>query len=99
MLYAWPGNVRELKNEVERAVVMTPTDIMGEDVILQDQELNGETLKPLKQAKKDFEKNYLLRLIELTGGNISKAAKLSGKYRADLYELLKKYGSIRVSQP
>jgi len=91
MLYNWPGNVRELKNEVERAVIMTATDILEDSVILQGQELNGKKLKPLKQAKKDFEKNYLTRLIEITGGNISEAAKLSGKYRADLYELLKKY--------
>jgi two-component system response regulator GlrR len=48
-------------------------------------------LQPLKDAKESFEKNYLTRLIELTGGNISQAAKLAGKYRADLYDLLKKY--------
>ena len=59
--------------------------------VLQEQELDGQALKPLKEAKEDFEKDYLLRLIELTGGNVSKAAALSGKYRADLYELLKKY--------
>ncbi|MGD2022967.1 MAG: helix-turn-helix domain-containing protein, partial [Desulfobacterales bacterium] len=49
-------------------------------------------LQSLKDAKKNFEKNYLIQLIELTGGNVSQAAKLAGKYRADLYNLLKKYG-------
>ncbi|MCP5005849.1 MAG: two-component system response regulator GlrR, partial [Planctomycetes bacterium] len=39
----------------------------------------------------DFEKEYLVQLIGLTNGNVSQAAKLAGKYRADLYDLLKKY--------
>lgn len=91
MLYTWPGNVRELKNEVECAVVMATTDIITEEGVLQTQELETDKLKPLKQAKADFEKGYLTGLMDLTGGNISKAAEISGKYRADLYELLKKY--------
>lgn len=36
-------------------------------------------------------RNYLIQLIEVTKGNVSQAAKLAGKYRADLYELLKKH--------
>jgi two-component system response regulator GlrR len=91
MLYDWPGNVRELKNEVERAVVMTNQDLITEDIVLPGQEAEGEILKPLKQAKEEFEKDYLERLIDLTSGNVSRAAELSGKYRADLYELLKKH--------
>ena len=50
-----------------------------------------EPWKPLKQAKGAFEKNYLIRLLELSGGNISQASRLAGKYRADFYDLLKKY--------
>lgn len=92
MLYDWPGNVRELKNEVERAVVMTIQDLITGDVVLPGQEeAEGEMLKPLKQAKEEFERDYLERLIDLTSGNVSRAAELSGKYRADLYELLKKH--------
>ena len=45
-----------------------------------------------QQAKDDFEKNYLIQVMELTQGNVSQAAKIAGKYRADLYELLEKYG-------
>ena len=91
MLYDWPGNVRELKNEVERAVVMTTQDLITEDIVLPGQETEGEILKPLKQAKEEFERDYLERLIDLTSGNVSRAAELSGKYRADLYDLLKKH--------
>lgn len=87
----WPGNVRELENTIESAVAMADKNVINEDLILQTQSIADEGLKPLKDAKKDFEKDYLIQLITLTGGNVTKAAKLAGKYRADLYELLKKY--------
>lgn len=91
MLYAWPGNVRELENAVEGAVAMTTQDIITEDLILKGRPFEDEGLKSFKSAKSDFEKFYLVQLMELTQGNISKASELSGKYRADLYDLLKKY--------
>jgi two-component system response regulator GlrR len=91
MLHSWPGNVRELQNTVESAVAMATENIISEDLILPALKAEVNNLKPLKDAKENFEKNYLLRLIELTEGNMAQAARLAGKYRADLYELLKKY--------
>jgi two-component system response regulator GlrR len=91
MLHHWPGNVRELENTVEYAVVMAVGDVITDDLILSSHEDVNEGLKCLKSAKEDFEKDYLVQLIGLTHGNVSQAAKLAGKYRADLYELLKKY--------
>ena len=91
MLYSWPGNVRELQNTVESAVAMATENIITEDLILPALKAEVNDLKPLKDAKENFEKNYLLQLIELTEGNMAQAARLAGKYRADLYELLKKY--------
>ena len=91
MLHSWPGNVRELQNTVESAVAMATENIISEDLILPALKAEVNNLKPLKDAKENFEKNYLLQLIELTEGNMAQAARLAGKYRADLYELLKKY--------
>ena len=48
-------------------------------------------LKSLKQARTDFEKAYLMRLMEICNGKASKAAEIAGKYRADFYDLLKKH--------
>jgi two-component system response regulator GlrR len=48
-------------------------------------------LKPLKEAKNEFEKKYISNLISLTRGNVSKASRLAGKYRSDFYDLLKKH--------
>jgi two-component system, NtrC family, response regulator GlrR len=91
MLHNWPGNVRELQNTVESAVTMATQDIIDDDLILPNLNAEDNKLKPLKDAKENFEKKYLLQLIELTEGNMAQAARLAGKYRADLYELLKKY--------
>lgn len=97
MLYDWPGNVRELINAIEYAVVMTNSDLITEDMILKLKDMKtgidlvDEPTTSLKEAKDAFEKKYLIRLLESTGGNVSKASRLAGKYRADFYNLLKKY--------
>jgi two-component system response regulator GlrR len=89
--HSWPGNVRELENAVKSAVIMVDDEVITEDVILSAQRSGKNELKALKGAKEDFERNYLMQLLVLTRGNISQASKIAGKYRADVYELLKKY--------
>ena len=89
--YSWPGNVRELENTIEYAIAMTSSEIISEDLILQTQAVDHEPLKPLKEERNEFEKNYITRLLSLTRGNVSKAAKQAGKYRPDFYALMKKH--------
>jgi len=91
MWHSWPGNVRELRNTIERAVAMTRQNVITEELILHAQDNGEEGFKSLKEARMDFERSYLVKLVELTEGNVSQAAKLAGKYRADLYELLRKH--------
>lgn len=89
--YEWPGNVRELENAIEGAVAMATRDVITDELILQSRNFEVSAINPYKKAKQDFEKSYLVQLIETAQGNISKAAEISGKYRADLYELFKKH--------
>jgi two-component system response regulator GlrR len=91
LLYDWPGNVRELENCVESAVAMTDKKVISEDLVLQGKASNPSGPMAFKDAKTEFERQYLIHLMEITEGNVSQAAKLAGKYRADLYELLKKH--------
>jgi two-component system response regulator GlrR len=111
MLHDWPGNVRELENVLEYAVAMTQQDVITEDLILQTNIMatNGTPdlglptevlpartpLKSLKEARAEFEKAYLIRLLGLCEGKVTKAAEIAGKYRADFYDLLKKH-SIKL---
>jgi two-component system response regulator GlrR len=91
-LHDWPGNVRELENAIEYAVAMTQEDVVSEDLIFQKKKMpSPEPYQSLKDAKEAFEKSYLVHLLETCDGNVSRAAKLAGKYRADFYDLLKKY--------
>ncbi len=92
MLHEWPGNVRELENTVGYAVVMTQQNMITEDFILQTRgAISEEPLKPLKEARDAYEKGYLIHLLEICEGNVTKAAKQAGKYRADFYDLLRKH--------
>jgi len=91
MMKDWPGNVRQLQNTIEYAVAMAQEDYITEDLLQHQKEISPEELKPLKEAKANFEKSYIIHLLEMTQGNVSQAAKMAGKYRADFYNLLKKY--------
>jgi len=106
MLHDWPGNVRELENTIEYAVAMTQSDTVTEDYMLQGKSIAPErapsfvqeqgeepsgALRPLKDARDAFERDYLIQVLSMTEGNVSQAAKLAGKYRADFYDLLKKH--------
>jgi two-component system, NtrC family, response regulator GlrR len=90
MLYDWPGNVRELENIIEYAIVMTSSDTLTDDLILQTNSGQDAFLN-FQEARMRFERNYLLKLLKATGGNVSKASEFAGKYRADIYNLLKKH--------
>ncbi len=92
MLYDWPGNVRELENVIEYAAAMTDKEFITEDLLLQTKGVvSQEPVRPLKEVKDAFEKSYLIYLLEISKGNVTEAAKCAGKYRADFYDLLKKY--------
>ncbi len=90
MLYDWPGNVRELENTVEYAMALTRDNIIKENLILRTKKPT-DGLKPLKEAREGFEKDYLMDIMKVSEGNVSTAARLAGKYRSDLYNLLRKY--------
>ena len=92
MLYPWPGNVRELENMIEKAVIMSTQDMITADLIPVLTQSDEGPLKPLTEAKEEFERGYLKEILQLTGGNISRAAQIAGRYRADFYKLLRKYG-------
>ena len=91
MLYDWPGNVRELENTIEHAVAITRQDVINEEIILPAKGDFAEPLKPFKEAVEEFKRGYLIRLLEFTKGNVSKAANLGGRYRPEIYNLLKKH--------
>jgi two-component system, NtrC family, response regulator GlrR len=94
MLYDWPGNVRELANVVERAVVLAFHDIITADLFLlgdDGPQTPPRKLVSLTEAQAESERTYLIQVLTATHGNISQAAALAGRYRPDLYKLLRKH--------
>jgi two-component system NtrC family response regulator len=91
--YPWPGNIRELENVVQRAVIMArgkfiePADLGFEAV-----EVPGGTLRRLKEARHQLERELLLEALTRTKGNVSQAAKELGISRPALHDLLDKHG-------
>jgi two-component system response regulator GlrR len=94
MQHDWPGNVRELANAVERAVVFSSHDTISGDLLLlgnrERPNARCESLS-LKEAREHFEKAYLVQVMTEVQGNVSRAAEMAGKDRAEFYKLLRKY--------
>jgi len=92
LAYDWPGNIRELENVIECAVTLSEGPLIDGHLLLRGQPAPAAGLPPLRDAKENFERQYLRQLLELSRGNVTLAAQLAGKYRADLYSLLRKHG-------
>jgi DNA-binding NtrC family response regulator len=89
--YEWKGNVRELENLMERTLLITDTEAIDELPVNVSNLYTNPEVKPFKTAKEEFERNYIKNLLKLTDYNISKASKISGITRAQIYRLMKRY--------
>ena len=87
----WPGNVRQLLNVIEQAVALAPTEVIPESLVRQALDAGDTTLTPLDEARRAFERDYLVRILKITGGNVTKAARLAGRTRPEFYRLLERH--------
>ncbi|UCD88253.1 MAG: sigma-54-dependent Fis family transcriptional regulator [Desulfobacterales bacterium] len=98
--YRWPGNVRELKNLVERLAIMTESQVIDEGDIPHSYKHKGRMISDdemllvdsLKEAKKEFEKAYILRKLSENENNISQTADAIGIERSRLHKKIKSFG-------
>jgi two-component system nitrogen regulation response regulator NtrX len=98
--YPWPGNVRELKNFIERIYILTTEEFVDVHDLrfagLTDSEADGSgaghDLSTFREARAQFEKDYLLKKIGENSGNISKTAEVIGLERSYLHRKIKAYG-------
>ncbi|MBY0370480.1 sigma-54 dependent transcriptional regulator [bacterium] len=93
--YPWPGNVRELKNWVERACILSPSDVIegtefeGPEEGAWESPAGGESLRSARAA---FEKQFIMKMLGESGGNISRTAQRIGVERSHLHKKMKAYG-------
>jgi two-component system response regulator GlrR len=87
----WPGNVRELYNVIEQAVALATTPIVTP--VLLETAIRGETgnLSSFESARFDFERDYLAKLLKITNGNVTQAARLAKRNRTEFYKLLQRH--------
>ena len=99
MRYSWPGNVRELRNVIERIVIMNPTTTRFDRKHLPPlvhregsrRSVNGE-FSTLHQARAAYERDYILKKLDESHGNVSRAAEVLGLERSHLYRKMKTLG-------
>jgi two-component system response regulator GlrR len=87
----WPGNVRQLYNVVEQVVTLSPTPIVSEDLVQKALNEAPEALPSFADARHQFERDYLARVLQMTGGNVSQAARLAKRNRTEFYKLLNRH--------
>jgi len=87
----WPGNVRQMVNVVEQCVALTHSPVIGVHLVKQALSHEQGEWPTLSQARDQFERQYLVRVLKMTDGNVSRAAELAGRNRTDFYKLLKRH--------
>jgi two-component system response regulator GlrR len=84
----WPGNIRQLYNTVRQNVALSPTRVIAPDQVRSALGEQANSLPSFSQAREEFTRIYLSQLLQITGGNVSQAARLAKRNRTDFYKLL-----------
>ena len=87
----WPGNVRQLVNVIEQCVALTSSPVIGDALVEQALEGENTALPTFVEARNQFELNYLRKLLQITRGNVTHAARMAGRNRTEFYKLLSRH--------
>ncbi len=88
----WPGNVRQLFNVVEQSIALCPTEIIPQSFVEQAIQVEMHEMTSFEDARKRFERDYLTRILKMTKGSVTQAAKLARRNRTEFYKLLQRHG-------
>ena len=89
----WPGNVRQLRNVLEQVAELSLTPVISESAVRRVmRDFEEENLAAFDDARREFERDYLVRLLQTTAGNVSQAARVAQRNRTEFYKLLARHG-------
>jgi two-component system response regulator GlrR len=88
---AWPGNIRQLYNVIENAFALATTPLITADLLHDAIKQHQKRILPLSEARRQFEQQYLVSLLQTTNGNVSQAARIAHRNRTDFYKLLNRH--------
>ncbi len=106
--YQWPGNVRQLRNAVEKMVIFCREREIGYEETISSLELTPESQQSnrnkdngddqsLKHAIHNFERNYILMMLQKNEGKISATARALGIDRSNLFKKMRKYKTVGLN--
>jgi len=87
----WPGNIRQLANVVRQNVALSQTPIIPVELVQQSLGCTQSKLPSFDEARDEFTRSYLSQILQITGGNVSQAARLAKRNRTDFYKLLSRH--------
>jgi two-component system, NtrC family, response regulator GlrR len=87
----WPGNIRQLQNVVRQNVALSQTPIIPVELVQQSLGGSPGRLPSFDEARDEFTRSYLSQILQITGGNVSQAARLARRNRTDFYKLLARH--------
>ncbi|MEM7054149.1 MAG: sigma 54-interacting transcriptional regulator [Pseudomonadota bacterium] len=89
--HRWPGNIRQLRNVVEQVSALCRKGPIPLDLVQRALRQEQGELLPLAEARTGFERDYLIRVLRMTQGNVTEAARIAGRNRTEFYRLLKRH--------
>ncbi|RJX31069.1 MAG: response regulator [Desulfurivibrio sp.] len=88
---SWPGNIRQLQNVVEQAVALSSSPLITENLLSDALKQKSKKILPFAEARRIFEQEYLVQLLQTTQGNVTEAARQAKRNRTDFYKLLNRH--------
>jgi two-component system response regulator GlrR len=88
---AWPGNIRQLYNVVEQSVALSTTALIPASLVQRALRSEPGEIPAFAEARNQFEREYLTQLLQITHGNVTKAARIAKRNRTEFYKLLNKH--------
>jgi two-component system, NtrC family, response regulator GlrR len=88
---AWPGNVRQLYNVIENAYALATSPLITANLLHDAIKQHQKKITTLSEARREFEQQYLIKLMKMTRGNVTQAARIANRNRTDFYKLLNRH--------
>jgi len=87
----WPGNIRQLQNVVEQGIALSSESVISAGLIKNALRDKTTQFPSFQQARDHFERDYLAKLLKITAGNVSQAARIAQRNRTEFYKLLNRH--------
>ena len=93
----WPGNIRQLQNVIEQSIALSSDSIINENTVKNALRDDSTKFPSFQQAREHFERDYLAKLLKITAGNVSQAARIAQRNRTEFYKLLNRHHLVADS--